>query len=78
MNAGHIFAVTVTGVMNIKQIMKFVFAIDVMLFIAGLAMRWINVMIVARLFVERAQHYCPANSVAVDSAKNAQRRVEGR
>lgn len=54
MNVKPIFVQDVTGVMNIKPIMKSECAIDVMPFTVEIAMKWINVMIVVKLFVPLA------------------------
>ena len=52
-----IFATVATGVMNSKRIMRYVFVIDVMLFIVADVMKWTNVMIVVRSFVDHVQLY---------------------
>ena len=54
MNVNPLFVPIVTGVMNIKRIMKFECAIDAMPFIVDIVMKWINAMIVEKLFVPLA------------------------
>jgi hypothetical protein len=73
----RLFALHVTGVMNIKQIMKLGFAIDVMPFIVRVVMRWINVKIVERLFVVAAVRYVVVSSVDVVYVKTVLQLVEG-
>ena len=50
-NVIRTFALAVTGVMNIKPIMKFASVTDVTPFIAATAMRWINATIAEKSFV---------------------------
>ena len=53
-NVKPTFVQDVIGVMNIKPIMRLEYVIDVMRFIVEIVMKWINVMIVVRLFVHPA------------------------
>jgi hypothetical protein len=77
MNVKPLFVPIAIGVMNIKQIMKFESAIDVMPFIAGIVMKWINAMIVERSFVPPVQPCSVVNSVGVACAKNVPQRAVG-
>ena len=76
-NVRRTFARLATGATSIKPIMRYGCVIDVMPFIVGDATKWINVMIVGKSFVLRAQRSCRANFVAGDYAKIALRRVAG-
>ncbi len=57
MNVKPLFVLHVTGVMNIKQIMKLESATAVMHSIVETVMKWINVMTVGRSFVHPAARY---------------------
>jgi hypothetical protein len=52
-----IFVMVVIGVMNSKRIMRYEFVIDVMHFIVADVMKWTNVMIVVRSFVDHVRLY---------------------
>ena len=77
MNAPRTFAMIATGVMNIKQIMRYGFVIDVMDSIVDIVMRWISAMIVMKLFVHRVPLYYHVNSVAGGCVKIVPLRVDG-
>ena len=55
MIAGDIFATLVTGATNFKRITRYEFVIGVMLFIVAGVTKWINAMIVVKLFVVHAR-----------------------
>mmetsp|Transcript_13590 Transcript_13590/g.19792 ORF Transcript_13590/g.19792 Transcript_13590/m.19792 type:complete len:102 (+) Transcript_13590:980-1285(+) len=59
----HLFVVRVTGVMNIRPIMKSEYVIDAMPFIVRVVMKWISVRIVERLCVEDVELFAVVNSV---------------
>ena len=77
MNAKRLYVQRVTGVMNIKRIMKLECVIDVMPFIVETVMKWINVMIVEKWCVPLVVRYSVASFVEVDYAKNVPQHVEG-
>lgn len=77
MNARLTYVITVTGVMSIKPITKFVFVIVAMAFIVVIAMKWTNATIVTRFFVPPVPLCCLANFAAEASVKIVPRRVDG-
>ena len=77
MSVNLLFVKRVTGVMNFKRIMRFGFVIGVMPFIAVGVMKWINAMIVEKLYVLVAQPCSVASFVVEDYVKNVLPLVDG-
>jgi hypothetical protein len=76
MNALVIYAMIVTGVMNFKPIMKYVSVIGAMDSIANHVTKWINAMIVEKLFVEHVAVCYRVNSAEEDCAQIVPQPVE--
>ena len=77
MNVNPTYVTGAIGVMNSRPIMRYGFAIDVMHFIVVIVMKWINVMIVVKLFVDPAPHSLVVNFVVADYVKNVPPLVDG-